>query len=125
MFKTKNGNNKLTLEEFRNELKKIHPTIDNETSQVLYKELDHWLIGRIEAMKPEWDGYHRYLKFIKEEHRDEWIVVYIHLSYDTANGWCPQDYPYCIALLDTKDGTIYSLDWIRNFIKEKSKNEKA
>lgn len=125
MFKTENGNNKLTLEEFRNELKKIHPTIDNETSQVLYKELDHWLIGRVERMKPEWDGYHHYLKFIKEEHRDEWIVVYIHLDYDTANGWCPQDCPYCVALLDTKDGTIYSLDWIRNFIKEKSKNEKA
>lgn len=120
MFKTKNGNNKITLEEFKERLKEFNPVVDKRTAQILYVELDHWLIGKITKMDPSWDSYQRAMMFIKKEFRQNWIALHISLSYDApADSLVPQDMPYITALMDTTDGTIYSTDWISRYIWEK------
>jgi len=120
MFKTKNGNNKITLEEFAEKLKKFSPLVDKRFCSILYEELDGWLIHDIVEIKPNWDSYNLVMRYVKAEFRDRIVPLYIHLGYDAPkDSFVPQDMPFKLAILDKKDGETLSLDWIRNKLKEK------
>lgn len=119
MIKTENGNNQMTLEEFREELKKFNPIIEEKTSEVAYKEINDMLICGIQEVTPKWDCYNSTIRYIKEEKRDEWKILYVSLGYDAPPySLVPQDMPYKLLLLCKTDGEVYTIDWVRSFIKQ-------
>lgn len=110
-----------TFEQFKDELKKFNSTIDDSTSKKLFDELSYYNICMIELMPSHWDGYVRCMKMIKEEYRKYYKLLYIHLDYK-GHGFVPQDCPYEIAFLDTRDGTVYSSRYV--WEKRKEAHEK-
>lgn len=113
MIKTKNGNNQKSYQEFKEELKKVSSKIDDESCQETYKELTYYLIRTIEEMTPghyDW-AYNSAIKYIKQEYRKRFKVLYVDLSYDAPPGsFVPQDMPYKLILIDTEDGEVITTD---------------
>lgn len=126
MFKTENGNNQITLEEFKDKLKVFNPIVDDETSKETYEEIKDMLIGTIEVAQPGTWAYQDSIRYVKSEARDKWLVLYVHLSYDVGRyDLCPQDMPYTLLLFCKYDGEVRTLNWVRDFIKKQGgvKNE--
>lgn len=125
MKKTKNGNDTLTFEEFLNEVRKIVPAADEKTLKDAYDRIASYVIRPECASVPTFPYYEDYLKYIVDEKRHLYVPVYIRLSYDTDSfGFCPQDNPYEILLINEESGNVLSIRQIWEWLSQRKDEKK-
>lgn len=122
MITTENGNKQKSYEEFKDEVKKISPVINEEDCKEVYKELTYYLIYEIEEMTPghyDW-AYNDAIKCIKKEYRHLFKVLCVNLGYDAPLGsLVPQDMPYKLILVNTESGDMITVDTLYRKLKER------
>ena len=126
MTKTENGNDTLTFEEFDEEVRKFVPAAEEETLREAYDQISaHYTIGKdcIEIASPRLAE--QVLKYVKDEFRHKFKAVLVNLSYDCGPmGWCPQDCPYELLLIDEEKGNVMTQTGLWKWFDEQKRKAK-